>query len=238
MEMIKTSYKAADLLNQAVSAEDAVRIFTEYCVDLGFPTVSIGQTDLRLSVPGRPRQFSNMPQDYLLHRAAQDTCRYYPGLILARLTVRPCSWAQAYEVADDKGRRVVEECCVNTHAEGLFFPIHSPDFASGFASIAADHVPDDPRIIAMIGFVASSAYSRMTDFFDYTADKTQVCLSQREQDVVYGASCGLTNKEIARSLKLSPETVKDYMSSAQRKLGARDRAMAVAQAIRHRLLPA
>ena len=237
MDMVGVSYATIGLINQATSADDVVRIFTNHCAELGFPTVNIGQIDARIGISGHQRQFSNMPRDYLEHRKTQNASLHDPGLILARQTARPFTWVHAYKFADHKGRRVVEECCANTHAEGLFFPIHSPAFASGFASLGADHVPDDPRIIGMIGVVASTAYARMVDFFASETSKVDIRLSPRERDVLYAASYGLTNKEIARSLKISPDTVKQYMSSAQRKLGARDRAMAVAQAIRQRLFP-
>ncbi|MEM7492854.1 MAG: LuxR C-terminal-related transcriptional regulator [Pseudomonadota bacterium] len=237
MEMVKASYEAIGLINQATSTDDVVRVFTSHCTELGFPTVNIGEIDARIGIPGHQRQFSNMPHDYLEYRKAQNTSLHDPGLILARQTARPFTWAHAHDLADQKGRRVVDECCANTHAEGLSFPIHSPAFASGFASLGADQVPDDPRIIGMISVVASTAYARMVDFFTSEASKVEIRLSPRERDVLYAASYGLTNKEIARSLKISPDTVKQYMSTAQRKLDARDRAMAVAQAIRQRLLP-
>lgn len=56
-------------------------------------------------------------------------------------------------------------------------------------------------------------------------------LTRRERDVIALAAEGLTTAEIARSLKLSPATVRTYLSRAERKLGARNRAHAVALAV-------
>jgi len=55
-------------------------------------------------------------------------------------------------------------------------------------------------------------------------------LSPRERAVLDLLASGRTNREIALELSLSPYTVKDYVSSVYRKLGARNRAEAVRRA--------
>lgn len=49
------------------------------------------------------------------------------------------------------------------------------------------------------------------------------CLSERERAVLRWAEQGKSNKEIARSLGLSPGTVRNYLSEAANKLGASNR---------------
>jgi len=48
-------------------------------------------------------------------------------------------------------------------------------------------------------------------------------LSERERDALRLAEAGLSNKEIARRLNLSPGTVRNYLSEAAAKLGASGR---------------
>ncbi|MFC7745146.1 response regulator transcription factor [Nocardiopsis composta] len=48
---------------------------------------------------------------------------------------------------------------------------------------------------------------------------------------------GCTNADTAARLNLRPETVKSYLRSAMRRLGAHTRTEAVAEARRHGLLP-
>ncbi|MFD7921188.1 response regulator [Streptomyces sp. NPDC059740] len=52
-------------------------------------------------------------------------------------------------------------------------------------------------------------------------------LTDRERDVLRAAADGSTNAEIARSLSLSYGTVRNYLSTAVQKTGARNRAEAV-----------
>ena len=55
-------------------------------------------------------------------------------------------------------------------------------------------------------------------------------LTKREIEVLALLASGLTNKEIARSIGLSPETVKDHLENLYRKLNAQDRMGALGKA--------
>lgn len=55
-------------------------------------------------------------------------------------------------------------------------------------------------------------------------------LTARELEVLRGLVRGLSNKEIARQLSISPETVKDYLENVYRKLEVPDRVSAVGRA--------
>ncbi|MFE0513610.1 response regulator transcription factor [Streptomyces sp. NPDC058964] len=66
---------------------------------------------------------------------------------------------------------------------------------------------------------------------------TGVGLTPRELDVLACVADGATNAAVADRLGLRPETVKGYLRSAMRKLGAHTRGEAVANARRSGLLP-
>ena len=61
-------------------------------------------------------------------------------------------------------------------------------------------------------------------------------LSARERELLELAADGLSTPEIAKRLHLSPNTVKTYWQRLYEKLGAADRASAMAEAIRRGLL--
>ena len=58
-------------------------------------------------------------------------------------------------------------------------------------------------------------------------------LTAREREVIDLVSRGLTGDEVADRLSLSSETVKTHVTSATRKLGARNRTHAVVLALRN-----
>jgi len=61
-------------------------------------------------------------------------------------------------------------------------------------------------------------------------------LSERELEVLTRLSKGMTNKDIARELFISQATVKSHVENILRKLGAADRAGAVAEGFRRKLI--
>lgn len=64
----------------------------------------------------------------------------------------------------------------------------------------------------------------------------EVPLTQRESEVLKQMVNGLTNKEIAQSLDISYETVKEHVQHILRKIGVTDRTQAAVWAVRHNLV--
>jgi DNA-binding NarL/FixJ family response regulator len=64
----------------------------------------------------------------------------------------------------------------------------------------------------------------------------RVELTAREQEVLQLVADGLRNKEIARVIGRSTETVKDHLQSILQKLGARDRTQAVTLALQRGII--
>lgn len=69
------------------------------------------------------------------------------------------------------------------------------------------------------------------------AGATPADLTGREQDVIRMITHGLTNQEIAAELYLSINSVKTYVRSAYRKIGASHRSHAVIWGVRNGYLP-
>jgi DNA-binding CsgD family transcriptional regulator len=71
---------------------------------------------------------------------------------------------------------------------------------------------------------------------DVKGAAVRVRLTQRELSVLKIASDGRTADEIARALGLGMETVRSHLKKARTKLGARNSAHAVAEAMRQFLI--
>ena len=75
-----------------------------------------------------------------------------------------------------------------------------------------------------------SAFRQM--IIDEESDTIYSPLSMRELEVLDLVAAGRTNKEIARHLEISNQTVKNHISSILRKLAVNDRTQAVVYALR------
>jgi two-component system, NarL family, nitrate/nitrite response regulator NarL len=68
------------------------------------------------------------------------------------------------------------------------------------------------------------------------ADQPPVILSDREREILSGLARGLSAPAIGDELELSASTIKTYLQRLYEKLGVSDRAAAVAEAMRRRLI--
>jgi DNA-binding NarL/FixJ family response regulator len=68
------------------------------------------------------------------------------------------------------------------------------------------------------------------------AKDVEVNLTKREGEVLKQLALGLTNREIARSLHISYETVKEHVQHILKKLGVSDRTQAAVWAVRKKLV--
>jgi LuxR family maltose regulon positive regulatory protein len=84
----------------------------------------------------------------------------------------------------------------------------------------------------MPGYVESllSAFGADLSFLTPTETALPEPLTHREQEVLKLIAAGLTNREIAEELVISPETVKKHTGNIYGKLGASNRTEAAARA--------
>jgi DNA-binding NarL/FixJ family response regulator len=84
-------------------------------------------------------------------------------------------------------------------------------------------------------FVASKVLDQFRELatLDEAADTVFSPLTPREVEILDCVARGNSNKEIARLLSISDQTVKNHITSILRKLAVNDRTQAVIQALRH-----
>jgi DNA-binding NarL/FixJ family response regulator len=75
-----------------------------------------------------------------------------------------------------------------------------------------------------------------TPNFESLPEEPPVLLTPREIEVLGALGNGMSNKEVARLLGISPHTVKFHIESLFRKLGAASRAEAVAKGMRQQIV--
>src|SRR5690606_7201950 len=89
----------------------------------------------------------------------------------------------------------------------------------------------------MIGAASSFAALRLEQLASPNSIGPHVRLTPRELAVLRMISTGAQFREVAAELGLGEETVRSHLKKAQRRLGARSRTQAVAEALRQHLIP-
>jgi DNA-binding NarL/FixJ family response regulator len=114
------------------------------------------------------------------------------------------------------------------------------DVAAGMAAGAAGYIARDAVVaeaaaaLALLPHAEPPMIWRKAEGDNSATDGPD--LTDREWQVLWAMSCGRSNSEIGEQLFLSADTVKTHAQRLFRKLGAKDRAHAVAQGFRQGLL--
>jgi len=144
------------------------------------------------------------------------------GLVSALRHASPLTECVVMSVSDD----------AKTFREALSHGAHGyvlddasrEDIRLAVRRVAAGRSHIDP---AVSGYLMHSAHA--------TKDVEENAVTEREIEVLRLAAQGMTNTAIADQLSITPETVKTHLSRAFERLGARDRANAVAICMRRGL---
>ena len=100
-------------------------------------------------------------------------------------------------------------------------------FKSGAAEFLEKPVDDEQLIDALQKAVREHVRTRERNAADRDARERYAQLSEREREVLGLIVAGLTNKEIGRSLELSPRTVETHRANLFAKLGAESLAQVI-----------
>jgi DNA-binding CsgD family transcriptional regulator len=111
----------------------------------------------------------------------------------------------------------------------------SGEFAGGLP-LDAGAVQVDAALRAVAAGLTVGAAPPQARRFDALPEEPPVLLTPREIEVLGALGNGMTNKEVARLLGISPHTVKFHIESLFRKLGAASRAEAVAKGMRQQIV--
>ncbi len=104
------------------------------------------------------------------------------------------------------------------------------DVLAAIRSVAAGHTYVSPAIVTRM----IDTYVRRTT--DAAFDDPYETLTVREREILLLAAMGHTNRDIARSLKLSEQTVHSHRASVMEKLGLHDRVELLRYSVRRGIL--
>jgi DNA-binding CsgD family transcriptional regulator len=162
------------------------------------------------------------------------------GLIRSRLSATPGTRGAALDVsrAPDAPELVSGEQArlldVLGHSELFSLKLHAGKHRYFLLFSANRPGSIDPEGLSRAQMLACYALSQVPELLAAVA--MQDPLSERERECLYWASAGKTTDEVAMILGVSSNTVNSYVAHAIQKFGAKNRAMAMATAIRNGII--
>ena len=170
-----------------------------------------------------------------------------PVMDVSRDVTRPFIWsyrgkqsAVMTKILSDKHSPVVDYLIDTGMQTGITVPIRTPTGAlATFSAISMERI-DDAELnghLSAVGYLAHVLHDAVASGFSAKVMRTpHVSLSRRERQCLKMCATGLTTKEIAHELKRSAATVTFHLTSASKKLGARNRSQALMRAAHYGLL--
>jgi LuxR family quorum sensing-dependent transcriptional regulator len=181
----------------------------------------------------------NVPQGWTEEWIAFVKSGHCIGLMTARMCLAPFTWTEVTRMLDPVGIDRWPTDLAHKHGmrDGYVCPVGGRWVVGFWSPKPLDH-NFTQQARGLLYMAASAAAVRLEQLVAHEARRidSRACLTPREQSVLRHASLGETLKETAKALGLGEETVRSHLKKAQAKLGTRNRAHTVAEAMRDLLI--
>jgi len=165
---------------------------------------------------------------------------FAPIITMARHCLAPYTWTECLRMFDPVGidRWAYELGLKYGLRDGLTCPVGARWVVVYWSRKPLSRTLS-PQLRALLFMAANFAAIRLEQIVgpDPRRIGSRLALTPRELSVLRLASNGHRTKRIAELLELGEETVRSHIKKAQMKLGVKDRLHAVAEALRHQLIP-
>jgi LuxR family quorum sensing-dependent transcriptional regulator len=137
-------------------------------------------------------------------------------------------WRDLPPAPTPEGRQLMADAREIGMIDGFTVVCRTPGASPLAANLAGDNLDWSELDRGVVVLLSNSLMSRMLYLRDIQISPVVESLSPREKDILRYATWGNSDKKIAQQLGLTHETVRFYWKTIRRKLGATDRAHAVA----------
>ena len=250
--MTRLHHDAVSALTPGIALGDAMDIAQDALRAWGFEASSYDYSPVPLTHEG---EFI-VPTVYAMQNTPSDMtdlwcdARYYaydPVMDASRETSCPFVWtyrgpqsAIMTKILDQRHRPVVDYLCDTGMESGITVPIRCAGGAlATFTAISTSQIDhaDLSKAASSVGYLAHIFHEAVVQGFPKSAFQTpHVRLTARERQCLQLCAKGLITKEIAHELGRSVATVTLHLTSATKKLGARNRFHALVLAAHYQLL--
>jgi DNA-binding CsgD family transcriptional regulator len=183
---------------------------------------------------------SSVPKDWWEEYTAMASTQHDPGVMMARSSLMACSWTETMQMLDPIGidRWPYELALKYGMRDAFTCSVGRRWLVSYWSPKVLCNVLTQPLRIVLFA-TASFAALRLEQLIDHDPRwmGKRAVVTARELAVLRLVSMGRRTEEVAKLLGLGEETVRSHLKKVQAKLGVRNRAHAVAEAIRQQLIP-
>ncbi len=238
------TYEVIKKLNRAVTPQAICDSLTSFTSRYGLTSM------VACTIPSRHELTTDAQRQHLLVSAYPDGWRdryldqryVHVDPVVRRISrdLSPFLWSEAAPFAHrDDGAvvsRMFGEAGEFKLNAGFAVPLITLEGAAATVSLGGEAVDLPPEARGMISMISTFAIARAIDLRDKERKRQGPKLTPREVECLKWAADGKSEWEISVILMVSEHTADKHLANAHRKLGAANRAQAVANAIRWGLI--
>lgn len=228
-----------DKISDCKTSYDILRLTREITKTYGFEYFSI------IRLPRNDERYlsslstiSNWPPELITTYDQLGLLEKSPVMDALRRSTKPVVWRLEdiqKNRADGREEEVTTLFAAYGFHRGVYIATQDPSGERGAISFSGTRdTPTDSELMEL-SYISNRIYEKVSEIREPAALADQI-LSARERECLHWTASGKTSSEIAIILQLSEHTVNHYLSAACQKLGAANRAHAVARAIRSGML--
>lgn len=235
------TYEVIDRLNRAATPQGICDALTRFTSRYGLTSMIVGT----LPSPKEHLQehhllVSAYPAGWMDRYVGQDYVHIDPVALRVKRDLAPFLWSEAASFAGSADTAIVKRMFGEAQefnlGAGFTVPFVTLDGAVAAVSLGGEAVDMPPAARGMISMISTFAIGRAVDLRSSGRRHQWPSLTPREVECLRWAAEGKSEWEISAILHVSEHTADKHLANAHRKLGAANRAHAVALAIRWGLI--
>jgi LuxR family quorum sensing-dependent transcriptional regulator len=234
------TYEVIDKLNRAVTPQEICDGLTSFTSRYGLTSVMASTVPSRQvrTKDGQSQHFlvPAFPQGWMEHYLEQGYMHIDPVVRRLEQDQSPFLWSETgpFIAADQHAavERMFGEARDFRLYAGFAVPMITLEGAIAAVSLAGEAAEIPQAARGMISMICTFAVGRAIDLHNKERRRQLAKLTPREVECLKWAADGKTEWEISAILNVSEHTADKHLANAHRKLGAANRAQAIANAIR------
>lgn len=175
--------------------------------------------------------FQDWPEEWIRIYTEGNFVNHDYGVAEARKRIFPFTWSEVREGRDlSPGEKRIWQAALDFGwNEGFSVPVHGPGGYFGLVTMAGKVREYSTGLRLFLQVIGLAVHKRCLELSQKDVpDELPQGLTSRELECLRWVASGIPDAAIANKLGISATTVKDYISTARRKINASTRAQAVA----------
>jgi LuxR family transcriptional regulator, quorum-sensing system regulator BjaR1 len=242
--LLEQTYEVINKLNRAITPQDICEGLTSFTSRYGLTSMmacTIPSPHNRTKdVQSQHLLVPTFPRGWMERYMDEGYVQVDPVIHRLEREMSPFLWSETApfirEEYNGATRKMFGEAGEFKLRNGVAVPMVTLDGAIAAVSLGGEFVDVPATARGMIAMISTFAIARAIDLRDRERKRMRAKLTPREVECLKWAADGKSEWEISVILNVSEHTADKHLANAHRKLGAANRAHAVAQALRWGLL--